>query len=389
VPRLESLGSGRIGGLGRVGLALAGVVVGLACAELLLRAVGYSVPVFHVADTTLGWSLRPGARGLQTSEGRAWVHINSAGMRDREHSVAKPADTYRIAVIGDSYAAAVEVDRDSTFWARLPGHLARCGFANGRSVEMLNFGVPGYGTAQEYLVLQTRALRYRPDLVLLAMTFHNDLENNTRTLEPVTGRPFYELTRDGRRRLDRSFRETREQTPLGLFGWRVFGSLVDDVRLLQLLHDALAKARAAGGRLSGIGPHLTAPRDSAWTEAWRLTERLVLAADTLTRSYGARMQVVAVSAPIQVALDTHAVRQLADSLGEPDLFYSDRRLGRLGGAHGIPTVVLAPGMARIALEERLHLHGFGPTLGSGHWNEAGHRVAALLIARHLCRRSPA
>ncbi|HEX6104247.1 MAG TPA: SGNH/GDSL hydrolase family protein [Gemmatimonadales bacterium] len=374
---------------GALGLALAGVAVGLVCAELLLRAAGYSVPVFHTPDTTLGWALRPGAHGLQTSEGRAWVRINSAGMRDREHAVAKPPGTYRIAVIGDSYAAAVEVDRDSTFWARLPGHLAPCGFAGGRAIEMLNFGVPGYGTAQEYLLLQTRALRYDPDLVLLVMTLGNDLENNVRELEPVAGRPFYELTGDGRLRLDRSFRSTWDQSPMGLFVWDVFGALVDRVRLLQLLHDALAKARAAGARSAGVGAELAPPRDRAWIDAWRVTERLVLAADTLARSHGTRLQVVVVSSPVQVTLDTGVVRQLADSLGEPDLFYPDRRLARLGAARGIPTVTLGPAMARIARAERLHLHGFGPTLGSRHWNEAGHRVAALLIARHLCTKSSA
>ena len=153
---------------------------------------------------------------------------------------------------------------------------------------------------------------------------------------------------------------------VGLFVWRVFGALIDHIRLLQLLHDALAKARAADGRSSGIGTELAPPRDRAWTDAWRVTERLVLAADTLARSHGARLQVVAVSSPVQVSPDTQTTRQLADSLGEPDLFYADRRLARLGAAHGIPTLTLAPAMARIAREERLHLHGFGPTLSSKH-----------------------
>ncbi|HEU5040439.1 MAG TPA: hypothetical protein VFT84_06450, partial [Gemmatimonadales bacterium] len=57
------------------------LAVALGAAECGLRLVGYSVPVFHIPDTTLGWVLRPGAHGWQTTEGRAWVRINAAGMR--------------------------------------------------------------------------------------------------------------------------------------------------------------------------------------------------------------------------------------------------------------------------------------------------------------------
>jgi hypothetical protein len=42
----------------------------------------------------------------------------------------------------------------------------------------------------------------------------------------------------------------------------------------------------------------------------------------------------------------------------------------------------------IAERERIFLHGFENTrLGSGHWNENGHRLAAELVAADLCGRS--
>jgi len=248
-------------------------------------------------------------------------------MRDHEHDVAKHMSTTRIAVIGDSYAAALEVPLDRTFWSLLPKRLAGCG----GTVEVLNFGVPAYGTAQEYLLLRDRALRYRPDLVLLVMTLGNDLENNRRSLEPVQERPFEVLEPSGGVRWDDTYRRTL--TPGRLAAWRAFGLGVDNSRVLQLLHDARARY-LAGQRLPPSLRHLVPPRDTAWAAAWHITEALVAAIDTLARRAGARLLVVSVSSPQQVPPDSGVARRLADSLDVPDLFVAERRLETLGG----PTV---------------------------------------------------
>ena len=124
-------------------------------------------------DPTFGWGLWPGTAGMFTSEGHAFVRINSVGMRDHEHPIAKPAGVYRIAVLGDSYTDATQIPLDSTYWARLPGLLTSCGRPG---VEVLNFGVAGYGTVQEWLMLH-RASIYSPDLILLQITPGNDVRD--------------------------------------------------------------------------------------------------------------------------------------------------------------------------------------------------------------------
>jgi hypothetical protein len=48
----------------------------------------------------------------------------------------------------------------TAWWALLAPKLELCGFAPDKRIEGLNFGVTGYGTAQEYAVLQSHALRY-------------------------------------------------------------------------------------------------------------------------------------------------------------------------------------------------------------------------------------
>jgi hypothetical protein len=76
-----------------IGLILASILVGLVVMEVVLRLFGISYPNFTIANEWTGFSLRPGAAGWVNDEGKAYISINSGGMRDREHAIAKPPST--------------------------------------------------------------------------------------------------------------------------------------------------------------------------------------------------------------------------------------------------------------------------------------------------------
>ncbi len=100
--------------------------------------------------------------------------INLLGYRDREHQQAKPAGVTRIAVLGDSIAAGLYVNKMSdTFGARLETALN----AQGQNVEVLNFGEVGYNTLQETETLREKGLAFQPDIVLLLYCL-NDSERD-------------------------------------------------------------------------------------------------------------------------------------------------------------------------------------------------------------------
>jgi hypothetical protein len=102
--------------LARLLLITVGVVTALLIAEGFLRLVGYSGNLYR-HDDVIGATLRPGAASWFTREGRDYIRINSDGLRDREHGIAKPPDTFRIAVLGDSYAEAKQVPMQKAFWS--------------------------------------------------------------------------------------------------------------------------------------------------------------------------------------------------------------------------------------------------------------------------------
>jgi hypothetical protein len=380
-----------------LGLAAAAVAVALGLGEGALRALGFSYTNFWQPDPVMGTVLRPGIQGWEVDEGHAFVRINSRGLRDREHALAKPAGTYRIAILGDSYAEAKQVAMERTFWWLLPERLASCGFAPGKTIETVNFGVSGYGTAHELLMLQNRVWQYQPDMVLLAFFPGNDVRNNSQALEGEK-RPYFSL-KDGKLFLDTAFRDDpdfKEKQRIAehrgwLQEWRVY-QLLRRVRagnIAEHFHNApVAAALAAGTKLGEPGLDeqvFHEPRDEKWREAWDITDHLIVAAAEETRAHGARFVLTVLSTPGSVYPDAQLRARYAQSLGVSSLFYPEERLSRLGERQGFDVVALAPRMQQVADARHVYLHGFPNTkAGFGHWNEAGHALGAELIAASLC-----
>ena len=201
--------------LAKLLLLAGGCLAGLLLAEVGLRLIGFRLGTDSAFQPDPYCSVRhvPNYRGWHTREGRVWIEINSHGCRDRERTVDKPPNTFRIAVIGDSYAEALQVDLDQTFWSVMERKLADSWRANGQRVEVLNFGVSGYGTAQELEMLRHYVWDYQPDLIMLQFFAANDVCNNSRKLDPDTARPYYTL--EGERLvLDDSFLQDPQRSSI-------------------------------------------------------------------------------------------------------------------------------------------------------------------------------
>jgi hypothetical protein len=270
--------------------------------------------------------------------------------------------------------------------------LQDCPALAGRRVEVINFGVSGYGTAQEYLMLQSTAIRYRPDLVLLQFTNGNDVRNNSFALEEEKERPFFMLGADGELRLDESFAGSPSFVARASFRNELGRRLLDKSRVLQLAKfvkekPLFPKAMAApGGMEQGLEAEvLKPPRDAMWEDAWRITEGLIAKTADFSRRNGAQFMVVTVPYAIQVDPDPKRREAMQAKLGLENLFYPDRRIAALAKDLDFIAVTLAPEMQPLAEKNQVYFHGFDNSgIGRGHWNAAGHRAAAQIIARRLC-----
>lgn len=418
----EKTGPGRLSWKKRIFfkllLVMIGTFFGLLIVEVLLRAGGYSYPEFYTVDESRGYALSPNMKGWYRKEGEGFIAINSDGLRDEEHAVAKPANTLRIAVIGDSYAEALQVSIQETFWKIMQEKLKGCGAAAGRQVEVINFGVSGYGTAQEFITLREQAWKYSPDIVILAITTNNDITDNYRPFKR-TEIPYF-VHQGGELALDDSFRNSRSFKFKNSYLSRTGGWIRDHVRVIQAIQEsttilkykylewskkpaetqvsanASAKPPANSEPVPeppkqllfdvGIDNQIyRIPADENWKEAWHVTEDAILKVYEEVRQKNKIFLAVTLSNGAQVYPDPKARAEFMEYARADDIFYPDTRIRNFAEAHSVPVLTLAPSLQKYAEQNQVILHGFEKNLGFGHWNQAGHRAAGEILGDHFCR----
>ncbi len=172
--------------------ATTGIMLGLGLAELLLRVFGFGTPPWSVVIHPFrGRSYRPDSTFVFRGEGGPrQIVLNSRGFRDLTRTPDKPAGIFRIAVLGDSYVEASHVDIADRVTERLERELNQRSVFGTSRVEVLNFGMAGYGTFNELQTLKHEAWNFQPDLVLVCFFSGNDLGNNCRELSQDSGRPY-------------------------------------------------------------------------------------------------------------------------------------------------------------------------------------------------------
>jgi lysophospholipase L1-like esterase len=109
-------------------------------------------------DPRLFWRFRPDS----IFDAETPVAINSAGYRGPLPAEPHPENLLRVAVLGDSVAFGGRGDWTADLGRRLMER------SDGRPVEVLNFGVPGYTVIQGERQYEDDVRRLQPDLVILA-----------------------------------------------------------------------------------------------------------------------------------------------------------------------------------------------------------------------------
>jgi GDSL-like Lipase/Acylhydrolase family len=151
-----------------------------------------------------GWALTPGDYWVKSPRdmNKIAIHINPYGLRSRNSAADVPKHR-RVTILGDSFVFARESTFDDSFPQRLETLLNQ---RMSGGAEVVNAGIPAYGTGQELLLVKELFRRYgfRSDLYLL-MFFTNDTLDNlclsyaNLQFQPV--RPCFELAASGEPKL--------------------------------------------------------------------------------------------------------------------------------------------------------------------------------------------
>ncbi len=151
------------------------IVATLFAAELALRVIDVGGPIRSELgeafqfDPELGWVGAPNAATQQTSGNRTIsVRHNGLGLRERELGDIAPD---RFLFLGDSFTYGYDAEAEERFSNLLQKALPRYG--------MVNAGVSGYGTDQQFLLMKRLWDDVNPKYVVLTFCVDNDRDDNT------------------------------------------------------------------------------------------------------------------------------------------------------------------------------------------------------------------
>lgn len=333
----------------RLALVVAGILLALLVVEVALRGIDAVPEVanplysFHDSDPVLGWRGRPHAR-LRFRRPQFDVEIAHDARGWRLADPPQPAaPARRVLVLGDSFTWGWGVPQGAVYTDHLRRALP--------TTAIDNRGVNGFGTGQEYLVLQQELAARRYDVVVVQF-FFNDVADD---VDGKSGRrPLFHL--DGDHLLP-------PQRPLRPLSGAVRQWLKGHSRAFLLLDFT---TRTLGGGNAASPPLL--PDAAAAPVDWRtvpggvLTERLLVAIAETATAHGAR--VVLAYAPHRLELEA------------PDAVPGEVRAAHAlaaaaAGAGGAQWVDLTPALA--GLREAALFDG------DDHWTPAGHAAVAAAL----------
>ena len=374
--------------LRRCALVGAGGLVGVLAAELFLRMFVPQVGTCQIGmrDPELHDVLRPNQRTVCVTAGHTVTNVrtNALGFRQADIEARHPG-VCRILVLGDSTTFGMGVGPGETIPAVLERILNDTG---NRQFDVINAGVPGYGTAEEWLVYRRWADILQPDIIVLLFLVTNDVQDN--------------LCDDGRRKpcfeLDGGMLRKRAEDPraagLGTNSSPAAPMVSSHLVLLlqtqaqNLLVTYPALARLLASVAPSLRPRELPPTIVGWYGSrahaigWPLTEALLDALWTDTHSSGVPLILgILPSRPQTTDGYASVIEALYADRPEAAEFRADperpqRLLTEWADRHGVAVVNPLPALSSAA--DKLSLN-----VPDGHFSSAANAIIAQEIAPTL------
>jgi hypothetical protein len=373
-------------------LVLGSLILASSLAELGLRITHYGeanrTPLQKLMeyDALLGWRHKRNVSSeIVSVEYRTNVQYNAEGWRGLDLAFDKPADVFRILVLGDSFVDAYTIPVQDRFSEVLETRL-------GSQFEVINLGVGGYSTDQELLLLEQEGWKYQPDLVVLAF-YYNDVWGNGSPYfsnSPGVQKPVFVADATG----NLSLRNI--PVPFPTISFRERFRLYDLVRTAMKSNRWLRNAVIRSGLASGAAPDnlLPSPTGAAGgaeefavyhsTESpelareWSITQTLLRRMHEEAKQHHAQLLILYVPTRIELSPSEWSSAHLP-----PD--YAPGVV-----VHRLIKICEAEGITYLDPEDRFRAVGANRLYYTRdpHWNAAGHHLAGEILADYIRSCSP-
>ncbi len=289
------------------------------------------------------------------------ISVNNVGFYGRNVEMAKPQNTYRIAVIGSSFAEGAQVPLDQHFTTLLAQKLNT--HSSSTRFEVLPFGFSGNGTYLDILYYKNYVMSFKPDLVLDLTTEYEVSRNAADVTYPPRFDPQDNLILQ---------LPIQASNPSIIFVKNIVrrSKLVMNLYNRSLIvldkwKDFSKNPRLFAQHTPETTQHIISPTTTP-ESSWKIEDTLLSTFKTMVEQNGAKF--------LLVSWETRYSR----TDGKEHL---TEHLQRISRAHKIDYLNLVPAITK--LEQSKNLEATWQC--DGHWNANGHAWAAEEVANHLGR----
>jgi hypothetical protein len=354
-------------------LVLGGVffafLIGEVAARIILPLLPDPPNTPFIGDDACMYRLRPSAPGQYPEDHDD--HVNEYGFRDRGYPLKKPAGSYRVLGLGDSFVYGAVSTRDNFL------RVAERSLDDG--TDILLMGVPGWSTENELDLLESFGLDLEPDLVIVNFFVGNDV-----TGIPVRGRVIrgnvYPTTSP------LPVRNLLRRSQLFV----MFESLVLRGMMKQLkgdetpVHTGESESVQVSELYLKIVPHslpvFSKEPDKRTAGLWVEAEGYLEKIDETCRAAGVHWMLVVIPDEMQVdpAVRSQVLERLDLAATDYDFDAPQQRLDDWARNHNVPLLDLLPVMrAEHSPNARLYVPN------DTHWNERGNLIAGQAVAEAI------
>jgi hypothetical protein len=308
------------------------------------------------------------ARGVETVQE---IQTNSFGMRDREHKIESDNGVMRIMLLGDSHMEALQMKFEKSFPKLLEDKLKDL---LRREVEVLNTAVSGWGTDDQLTYFSRYGKKLKPNLVLLAMTLHNDISDN------LNGK--FHTFLDGKL----VAKPAHEIPFLDYQMWRIRAFMNANLHFYQLFrywwhHDGVEEGEV--GLNNHVANLLRTESPVQIDRGWRMTEQLLVKLKSEAAEINADCAIFLI--PLSMQMDEAKLEGFLSnsklSAEDVDIEKPQEMAKSILAKERIGVIDLLPCFR--AWESR-----YGKPLFlkyDGHWTEEGHELASTIVSQSLVK----